>query len=189
MWHEFDDPAPREEGAAEAWIAAELRRRSALRAKHRPAWWRRLMPLPAYRLSGALAAVLLLACVAALYTLRSRTGSPDLSGSGSVLRSQAVALVAPLGDLDARPAELRWQPVPGTVTYMVEVLEVDHHSLWKSNTSGTSLPVPAAVRALMVPGKTLLWQVNAVGSSGATLAASGLQKFKVKVNKSTGEEL
>jgi len=147
------------------------------------------MPVPVYRLSGALAAVLLVASGITVYTLRSRSGpAPKVVDEGA-LRSQAVVLLSPLGDVDARPVELRWQPVPAAATYQVEILEVDRHSLWKSETPRTRLTIPGNIRALMAPGKTLLWEVTARSSSGALLATSGLQKFRVKVKKTIGGEL
>lgn len=190
LWNGFNEPAQSaEEGAAGTWVARELRRRSAATPARRQAWWQRLLSVPAYRLSGALAAILLLAGGIAVYNLRSRTALvAGVDGEGA-LRSQTVVLVAPLGDLDARPAELRWQPVPAAATYMVEILEVDRHSLWKSETAQTRSSIPGNIRALMAPGKTLLWQVSATNSSGASLATSGFQKFRVKVKKAKGEEL
>jgi len=189
LLREFQESASRaEEGAAVEWIAQELRRRSTVAPAGRPPWWRRLLAIPVGRLSGALAAVLVVAAGVTVYTLRSRTGAaPDLVGEGA-LRSQSVVLVSPLGDLDARPAELRWQPVPSAAAYQVEILEVDRHGLWKSETPQTHLAIPENIRALMAPGKTLLWQVTARGQS-ALLASSGLQKFRVRVKKSIGGEL
>lgn len=190
LWQEFNASAPRaEEGAAVAWIAQELRRRSAAKPARQPGWWQRLMPVPVYRLSGALAAVLLLAGGVTVYTLRSHSGvAPKVVEEGA-LRSQAVTVLAPLGDLDARPLELRWQPVPAAATYQAEILEVDRHGLWKSETPQTRLAIPGNIRALMAPGKTLLWEVTARSSSGTLLGTSGLQKFRVKVKKSIGGEL
>ena len=147
------------------------------------------MPGPAFKLSGALAAVLILSGALAVFTVRSNRGSLPHSGGEGGLRSQAVAVDAPVGDLDSRPVELRWQAVPGAATYSVEILEVDRHSLWKSATAQIRLSIPANIRALMAPGKTLLWQVSAVNSSGAVLATSGFQKFRVKVKKNGNEEL
>ena len=189
LWREFNEPAPRaEDGAAVAWIAQELRRRSSAHPVAKAAWWQRLMPVPVYRLSGALAASLLLAGGIAVYTLRSHTGVvSDTEGAGA-LRSQSVVLISPVGDLDSPPAEFRWQPVVAAASYTVEIVEVDRHSVWRSETPQTRFAIPANVRALMAPGKTLLWQVTAANSRGS-LATSGFQKFRVRVKKTVGEEL
>lgn len=188
LWREFHDSIPRgEEGAAAAWIAQELRRRAAAPKRWRP-WWRPLMAVPAGRLSGALAAVLVLAAGLTMYTLRSPTGLPPRLSSEGPLRSQAVVLLFPLGDLEARPGELQWQPVAAATAYRVEILEVDRHSLWNSETVQTHLAIPESIRTLMAPGKTLLWQVTARDRS-QVLASSGLQRFRLKVKRIGGGEL
>jgi hypothetical protein len=187
LLREFSEGAPRpEDSLAVSWIAQELRRRSTPKPVSRMTWWQRLLGVPAYRLSGALASILLLAGGVAVYTMRTRTGV--VPGAEAVLRSQSVVLISPVGDLDSPPSELRWQLVASAAAYTVEIVEVDRHGLWKSETSETRLVIPANVRALMAPGKTLLWQVTAA-NSGGSLATSGYQKFRVKVKKTLGGEL
>jgi hypothetical protein len=189
LWREFNESAPGAgEGAAVAWIASELKRRSSP-SSERGSAWRRLVAIPVLRLSGALTAILLLACGIAMYNQMRPTGpAPGVNGA-RILRSESVVVAAPVGDLDQRPSELRWQPVAGAVAYQVEILEVDRHSLWKSESPRTSLAIPAGIRSLMAPGKTLLWQVTATNSSRKSLATSGFQKFRVKVKKTAGNEL
>ena len=189
LWHEFQAPAREEDGAAPAWIGEELRRRAAATPAPQTAWWRRPLALPAYRLAGALSLVLVVAGGLAIFSSRSHTGyTPEAANDGE-FRSQAVQVSGPVGDLDTAPAEFRWQSVSGASSYRVEVMEVDRHSLWKADTAETRLAVPATVRAAMVPGKTLLWEVTAKSASGGALASSGIQKFKVKAHKNIGGEL
>ncbi|MFN7992799.1 MAG: hypothetical protein U0Q18_04325 [Bryobacteraceae bacterium] len=178
-----------DEGAAVSWIAAELQRRATAETARRPSWWQRLVQLPSYRLSGALAGVLLLAGIFTVYTLRSRTGTAPRVISEDAYRSQSVVPVSPLGDLDSTPAELRWQPVPGAVKYQVRIVEVDRREIWTAETPQTSVSIPGQVRAMIVPGKTLLWEAKALSRTSENLATSGLRKFRVKVKKTSGDEL
>jgi len=190
LFQEFNEPVPRaEDGAATAWIAQELRRRAAAKPAPRTSWWKIWLSIPAYRWSGALAAILVMAGAFAVYTSRSHTGYiPGITDEGSY-RSQSVVVSSPVGDVDNAPVEFRWQPAPGAATYEIEVLEVDHHSLWKAGTVETHLAIPAGIRGVMAPGKTLLWEVTARNASRGTIATSGKQKFRVRTKKSVGGEL
>lgn len=188
LWEEFDTSAPVEaEGAAVTWIARELERRSVAPPAAAP-WWKAWARTPAWRLSGALAALVVLAGVTAFLS-RNRGVLEPGGSTAPVYRSQAVVVSTPLGDLDAAPAEFRWQAVPGAVTYIIEVLEVDRHSLWKADTHETHAAVPAQVRRLILPGKTLVWEVTAKDGAGASLGTSGAQKFRLKTKKTLGGEL
>lgn len=190
LWREFNESAPRaEEGAAVAWISGELRRRSAVQPPRARSWWRRWAPVPSYRWSAGLAAVLLIAASVALYNSRTRRQlAPEPAGEGA-LRSQGVAVVSPLGDLDVPPAELSWQAVAGAASYQVQILEVDRHVLWETETRQSHIAIPDDIRTAMWPGKTLIWEVTARNSSGAPVAASGPRRFRVKVKKIDGGDL
>jgi hypothetical protein len=185
---------PDEEGAA-SWITARLESRfeqiaAAARAssqagkEHKP-WWRRLF---SFRLLGSRPATaatfaLALAMLLLVFNLPIRnTREPVLSPDGltpPVFRSDALAVVGPTGDLEEAPTELRWQPAPGAATYSVQLMEVDRVELWKGESSKSSLSLPPAVRARIVPGKALLWKVEARDASGRTIATSEIQRFRV----------
>ncbi|HEY3441199.1 MAG TPA: hypothetical protein VGK29_10625 [Paludibaculum sp.] len=107
-------------------------------------------------------------------------GSPqDLSESAE--RSQVVELLAPKGDLPKAPEELRWAAVAGAAQYRVQILEVDRVVLWQGTTSSLAVRVPAVVRNKALPGKRLIWQVEALDSSGGELA-KGSQDFRKQLN-------
>ena len=65
----------------------------------------------------ATAACLVLVAASAFY-LRQGTGgpSPSVIGDG-VMRSQALELVAPVGDIRQAPVEFRWRAVAAAVRY------------------------------------------------------------------------
>ena len=101
------------------------------------------------------------------------------STGGEVLRSGAVSLIAPLGDVTEVPTTVRWQPVPDAVQYEVRLLEVDHHQLWKAGVSLPEANLPRQVQSSIVPAKTLLLQVTAMDSSGRKVAESALSSFRL----------
>jgi hypothetical protein len=101
-------------------------------------------------------------------------------GTGpAIYRSQQVDLVAPLGEVSFAPKELQWKSFANASKYKVEVMEVDHALLWSTETNYISLTIPASIRAKMLPGKPVLWQVTALDSSGRVLAVSQVQRFSV----------
>jgi hypothetical protein len=184
------------EKAAASWITAQLElrfeeitgagRASSQAGNERKPWWRRLFGLrllgsrPASAAAFALAfAMLLIVFNLPIRTAREPVLSPDIGFTPPVFRSAALAVVAPTGDLEEAPTELQWQPAPGAATYSVRLMEVDRAELWKGESSEPSLSLPPAVRTRILPGKALLWMVEARDASGRTIAASEIQRFRV----------
>src|SRR5207237_303969 len=101
----------------------------------------------------------------------------DGAGRGARRGTQggAGAAGARVGDVGEGPERFEWQPVSGAVRYHVALMEVDRRELWAIDTSDTSVTLPAAVRRQIVPSKTLLWQVKAVGAADAPIAESGVE--------------
>ena len=183
LLQELNESAPvADEGAAVQWVVAELRRR-------------RQAPLPARVIDGirrwlpntsrlATAAAALLAVVAIGYVMRDREpGVRELQNTPQVYRTMQLQVVAPSGDVAAPPRVLEWAPFSGAVSYDVEVLEVDGTRMWRGTSASSQIELPASVLAQLVPGKTVLWEVRARSASGATLANSGTQRFRVELKK------
>ena len=181
-------PGPDEEGAVR-WISARLERRFA-EASARPSPWRarngglppRRSVFTALNLGGfALAA----ATLAAAVTIGLREGrAPELAqpspAAPTVLRSAGITPLSPAGDLDAAPNELRWEPQTDAASYSVQVMEVDHVKLWSAETRDASIVLPPALRARIVPGKPLLWEVVGKDAAGRVVAWSGKQRFRIR---------
>ena len=75
-----------------------------------------------------------------------------------MLRAGGIAEIAPLGDMAAVPAILRWQPVAGSAQYRIRLLDVEQAEVWTAMAVSTAeLPIPAAAQALMPPRETLFW--------------------------------
>jgi len=140
---------------------------------------------PFFALRSALSvAAVLLVVVGGYYLLVPRAPSlpADIRSGGTgdnITRALAVAIVGPSGDQAAPPERFEWRSVSGAVTYRVQLMEVDRRELWSADTTSTALDVPANVRAQIVPGKTLLWQVTAIGAANAPIAQSEMQRFLV----------
>lgn len=146
-------------------------------AAARPSWLARFFAMRALpTLAIAMAALVITVGLG----LRSRTtvfSAQDLLQSAE--RSQSIELIAPKGDLDKAPGELRWAAVAGAAQYKVKIMEVDHVLLWQATTASLMLPVPAGVQSKSLPGKRLIWQVEALDAGGREIAQSS-QSFRKK---------
>jgi hypothetical protein len=140
------------------------------------------LPLSSWcRLALAMAVILLAAGSGHEF---STSTSADLaahgSGGGGASRSLAVELVAPQGDQAAVPRRLEWRPVMGAVRYRAGLSEVDRHEIWSVETNATAVDLPAPVRALVAPAKTLMWHVTAYDSALAPIGESPPGRFRLE---------
>jgi hypothetical protein len=184
---EFEDaaPGPDEEGAV-SWISGRLERRFSEEsvgstpsrgALPRRSWFTGLN-VGGVAVAGATLAVAL--------TIGLREGrAPELAQPSPtaplVLRSAGITALSPAGDLEAAPDELRWEPRIDAASYSVQVMEVDHAELWRAETRDSTIALPPAVRAQIVPGKPLLWEVVAKDAAGTPVASSGKQRFRMRM--------
>jgi hypothetical protein len=180
---ESGTPAPGE-GAAVAWIAAQLQRNSAKPAapafaRGQVSFWRSLFRFPYVVAATAVIAAVVFG--ASLYIFE-RPETPKLSAGLSgppVMRSEAVKLIEPSGNLNQPPAVFRWDAYPGAKAYSVELMEVDGNTLWKGTVEENSLTAKPEMKTVMHPGKPLLWKVTALDATGKAVAASSLERFQV----------
>jgi len=187
---EFDNAAPRpDEERAVSWISARLERRfSEASAGPSPSRTHYGAALPrrrrfmALNVGGFAVAAATLAAAVAIGLREGR--APELAQPSAtaptVLRSAGITTLSPAGDLDAPPNELRWEPRTDAASYSVQVMEVDYAELWSAETHDASIALPPAVRARIVPGKPLLWEVVAKDAAGRAVAWSGKQRFRIK---------
>ncbi len=177
------------EGAAVAWISAQLERklpeikggkqRVSANPKERP-WWSRWWSTSGGRLAFAATA---LAAVAIAASVWMRPAEPtivaDAGGHEVVMRSEEIAGLAPVGDVNAKPTQLHWNAVPQGVSYRVDVMEVDGSILWTGQITEIFVTLPQSLRAKMLKGKPMLWRVTAFDSGGKVSATSQLERFRV----------
>jgi hypothetical protein len=147
-------------------------------------WWRAAFAVRSLApASLAMAAVLLI--VAAVIYFR-QSSQPALQatnrGGQEVFRSSGFAVLSPAGDLQKQPGEIRWEPVQQAIKYQVRLLEVDRTELWKTETSGDHIELPAVVRVRIVPAKTLFCEITAFDASGNKIGETGLVRFRLLQN-------
>ncbi|MDA1313095.1 MAG: hypothetical protein O2968_07155 [Acidobacteria bacterium] len=115
------------------------------------------------------------------------TLAPGVIDGPQVFRTTSIEGLSPRGDLTAPPESFEWNAVDGATAYKIEAMEVDRSIVWALQTESAAVAAPAQLRAIAVPGKTLLWRVSAVNSAGQTVAISEVERFRVAVQSSGGE--
>lgn len=173
------------EGAAVAWIAAQLQRQQpGGPTKPMPAarvsFWRNLFRVPYMAGAAALAAVLVLAI--SLYHPESgqppKLGGPNNIG---VLRSGEVRLLSPkASDLTQTPSEFRWEAVPGAASYKLELTDALDKPLASATSTLPEIQTTPEMKAAMQARMPIKWKVTALDASGKSIAESSGGSFKIK---------
>lgn len=183
MLRSFESSSPSEnEGAAVAWIAAQLERNQKAPAARSSAkvvpFWRAMFRLPYMAAAAALAVAVTLGV--SLY--HSDNGRPPIHAPQyGIYRSGEIKLTTP-SDLNQPPAQLTWEALPGASSYYVEVDDVTGDKIWESKSTTNSIKLDPDLKAKMVPGKPLKWSVTAVDTNGKEFA-TGKGTFRVVVNR------
>lgn len=142
--------------------------------------WRDWFAMPMLpRLVGGLAVLVLLVAVSTQWTATRRSELGGFEDTG-VARSGLEIRVEPQGDLAAVPAEWTWTAVDGAVRYEVRVMEVDGTLLTEVATDSPKLLLPEAVRAAMLPKKTILLEIRAVDGGGKVVAQATQVKVRLE---------
>ena len=184
MLKNFEQSTPSaDEGAAVAWIAAQLERRQnapvAQQKAERVPFWRAMFRVPYMAGAAALAAVLIFGI--SLYHRNSDGPGRINPGLGSgQFRSGAIHLVSPIAEQTSAPTEFRWDAVQDAASYSVELKDVAGITLVSAKSSQNVLPVTPEMRAVMISGKPLRWQVTARDANGKEIANSSGGEFKVR---------
>ncbi len=186
MLRSFESSVPSpDEGAAVAWIAAQLeRKQTALAAKSSATvvpFWRSLFRIP--YMAAAAALIVAIALGISLYH-SSHEGGPGF-GSGQIgtspYRSGEIKLIT-AGDLSQAPEQLTWEAVQGAANYTVEIDDVTGDKIWQATSAQDAINLPSDVKAKLLPGKPLKWSVTAVDATGKELA-TGKGTFRVAVKQ------
>jgi len=184
MLKNFEQSTPSaDEGAAVAWIAAQLERQQnapvAQQKIARVPFWRSMFRIPYLAGAAALAAVLVLGI--SLYHGSSDGPGKINPGLGSgQFRSGSIHLVSPIAEQNNAPTEFRWDAVQGAASYTVELKDVAGIPLATAKTTQNVLPITSDMKAAMIFGKPLKWKVTAIDATGKEIANSGTEDFKVK---------
>jgi hypothetical protein len=175
------------EGAAVDEIAARLKAppstittRHAAAVESRQSVWKRIFEVRWLSPVAAALAVVLLAVGLTIELRRGRQPSLDTAtGGAEVLRSSAITILSPIGDLREKPAEIRWEAVSNATRYRVRIMEVDRTELWSADAASPRIDLPPGVGAIIVPSKTLLVQVAAFDTSAQKIAESEMMRFRL----------
>jgi hypothetical protein len=182
MLKNFQESTPSaDEGAAVAWIAAQLQRNQTGPAKPavaRVPFWRAMFRMP--YMAGAAAMVAVLVLGISLHNGNSGPSQIGPIGQPGVYRSDAIKLLSPMGEIAQAPAEFRWEAVKGASSYSVELTDVLNVPLVSAKSTQNILPVTPEMKANMSAGKPLRWKVTALDGTGKEIAQSSAQSFKVK---------
>ena len=182
---QFHSSEPRPEERADlAWIEGRLRGERPVPAPERwsfAAWLREAFAVRRWQTLSIAAACLLFLVAGGFYLRNGREPAIPSLGGEPVWRSAQLTAIAPVGDLDTAPAELKWESVPGATRYTVRVLQVDRTEIWKAESAVSSIELPNNVRQQMSPGRGFLWSVTAENGSAHTIAESALQTFHISM--------
>jgi hypothetical protein len=184
MLKSFEQSTPSaDEGAAVAWIAAQLERQQnapvAQQKVARVPFWRMMFRVPYMAGAAVLAAVLIFGF--SLYHGNSDGPGRLNPGIGSgQFRSGSIHLVSPITEQSVAPAEFRWDAVQGAASYTVELKDVAGITLATAKSSQNLLKVTPEMKANMISGKPLKWKVTALNADGKEIANSSMEDFKIK---------
>jgi hypothetical protein len=184
MLKSFEQSTPSaDEGAAVAWIAAQLERQQnvpvAQQKVARVPFWRAMFRVPVMAGAAALAAVLIFGI--SLYHGNSDGPGKINPGVGSgKFRTGAIHLLSPMGNLTERPEEFRWEPISGANSYTIELRDIAGVVLASAKSNQNVLAATPAMKAQMSSGKPLQWKVTALDGSGNEIANSSGGNFKIK---------
>jgi hypothetical protein len=176
--------APHEKAAVDS-IAARLKTRVPEIAprrvvEERQPWWRPIVAVSLLtRAAAAFAVVLMAAGVAIQFKQGRRPPLETATGEGEVLRSYAIAISSPVGDVREKPAAIRWETTPNAARYRVQILQVDRAELWSAENTAPRIDLPPAAENLIVPMKALLIQVAAFDAAGVKIAESETARFRL----------
>jgi hypothetical protein len=178
--------ASADEGAAVAWIAAQLQRNQKEAAKpvrHAMPFWRSMFRLPYMAAAAAVIAAITLGI--SLYESEDfKKPSIDQSVGYSPLRSGQIRLTGPIGDLAKPPEHLSWEAVKGATSYsvVIKATDIDQALVWQGQSSQNNLTVGPELKSKIHPGKPLTWKVTALDSTGKELA-TGEGRFRLAITR------
>ena len=183
MLKTFEEATPSaDEGAAVAWIAAQLERQQSAPAQKstspRLSFWRNLLRTP--YLAGAAAAIVVLALGISLYN--SNSDHPHLGQPGNIgiNRSGEIKLLSPTTDQAAVPAEFRWEAVANAASYKIDLTDVLGKPLASATSTQPQLASTPEMKSAMHAGIPVNWKVTAFDASGTKIAESSGGNFKIK---------
>ncbi len=122
-------------------------------------------------------AIVAFAGLLAIVGLTFQREQPAALSIETVERGLSLELLAPKGEIVSAPAVLSWKSLPGAFSYRVKLMEVDRNVIWGTEVKATSVSLPGAIQQKALPGKRLIWSVEALDQKGESLGV-GTQDFR-----------
>lgn len=186
MLKNFESSVPSaDEGAAVAWIAAQLQRKQSSPVEKpavaRVSFWRAMFRMP--YLAGAAALAVMLALGVSLHNTGNQEGPPSKVGGGVYshgnFRTGAIHLLSPIGDQTHAPVEFRWEAFAGASSYTIELKDAMGTVLVSAKSKQNVFAITPEMDEQMPSGKSLKWKVTALDASGKEMANSTGGDFKI----------
>lgn len=128
----------------------------------------------------AAAAVLVLAAGLGFRTFYRPEPPLPAPETGGAVRSAEIETLAPRGEVEEIPGELRWNPWKGAHSYAVKLIAVDGSVLWEAKVSAPPARLPSDVAGRLHRAVTYTWTVEALGPDGSVLAAAEPARFRAR---------
>lgn len=95
-----------------------------------------------------------------------------------IARGNTIELLDPVGALSDRPTQLVWSEVPGTTRYRVTLSTVDDTTIWRSETTDTSIELPKRVVGQLHAAVSYFWQIEGLAENFSAIGRSRLVAFR-----------
>ncbi|MBI5280368.1 MAG: hypothetical protein HY858_01710 [Candidatus Solibacter usitatus] len=137
--------------------------------------WPAQAPVPRWAMS--LAALLLV--VAGGLQVRRLAGPGTAGEPANMVRSAQLQITAPAGDVGVAPTQFHWENKGKAGAYVVELSEIDGALVWSGRSNQPNLSLPPDIQRAILPRKTLVWRVRALGTDGSVIAESAPARFRL----------
>ncbi len=184
LYREFEAGEVRNDERADvAFIVDRLRGIPKKESRRTRGFWQGVWPfqwgVPTWMGATAVAIAVILLTVGVVSQWRGQQRHP--LSDDEAIRSVAITITSPRGDVKESPHSIEWQPVSGASEYTVTLREVDHTLMFHNKVTSPRLLLPEERRTLLRPGKTVLVQVSASDAAGREIATSGAVSFRVDI--------
>ena len=172
-----------DERSAVDFIVKRLQRPAAI-VPSTPSLWQRIFTRQQNFFTSRWMGVAALAMAAVLLTIgltsQSRTGrvNPPVADD-QTLRTSAVTITSPTGEMNESPGFIEWQPLAGAAEYTVTLSEIDGNVIFHKTFTTSRIHLPEEIRNLIKPGKKVLLEVSAENRTGSEIARSGMVSIRV----------
>ena len=103
--------------------------------------------------------------------------TPQFFVSDDLVRGESIILISPVFEVESVPSQFTWKSSGKDADYTISIF--NSHQIWTITTKNTSVSLPKAIRAKLVPGEKYSWQVKSFSSEGMLIAVSKRVQFQI----------